>query len=424
MKKEVELTTELVEALSMSQMEPEWLLEKRIEMVQAVAHLPQPMIKRANIQRWDFFTGNHSPFVDFDERVYDFAQKDDQAMIVQQENQTTIEQISSDDMENGVIVSSLEQALSEHEDLLKEYLFKEQPQTSVDAYHNAVTTGGVFIYIPKNVVVKQPIELHFFQNEAADQYFGKEIIVVTDENSHVEIAEFNRPMHEGQAEEVRSLSVHAHIFAKPGAKVQYTAFDEFGEKMTGMILRKASVQRDASVDWTISAMNRGKIAYQVETNLLQSGACSENRMTAISDGCSEQIFAVKTDNLADHTVGHILQHGIVQDKGTVVFNGVGHIAKGGAEAEATQESRILMMSDKGRGDANPILLIDHDDVIANHAASIGQLNEEDIFYLMSRGLTLREAEKFVARGFLEPVIQSANHDLQQELWEFIERKLA
>ena len=112
----------------------------------------------------------------------------------------------------------------------------------------------------------------------------------------------------------------------------------------------------------------------------------------------------RVTNYGCHTVGHILQHGVILERGTLTFNGVGHIVKGAKGADAQQESRVLMLSDKARSDANPILLIDENDVTAGHAASIGQVDPEDMYYLMSRGIDKETAERLVIRGFLGTVI--------------------
>lgn len=416
------ITSDDILLRSESQLEPEWLQQRRLQALQQESILPAFDITRTTVKRWDYTKGSLVPFFDLDERVYSFQAADDRPMLVQQEDQTCVEQLAVDDIEKGLIVCSIQEALAEHEELIKPYLFQKAPVDQVDAYHEAVVQAGVFIYVPKQMVLTQPIELYFFQGETADNFYGKEIIVVAEENAKVEIIERNQALSDDNQYE-RSLSQRTLIFAKEGASVQYSASDAFNEKITGRIVRQADVQKDASVNWTMVAVNQGKVAYDVQTNLIGSGSHSESQMIALSEGKSQQVFMVKTDNIADHSIGHINQRGIVRGKGQVIFNGIGHIASTGHEAEAMQESRILMMTDSGRGDANPILLIDHDDVKASHAASIGQLNEEDVFYLMSRGLSRKEAEQVVAKGFITPIMNHLSTTIQSDLWEFIDRKL-
>ena len=108
----------------------------------------------------------------------------------------------------------------------------------------------------------------------------------------------------------------------------------------------------------------------------------------------------------------------------MTFNGIGHIIHGASGADAQQESRVLMLTDKGRGDANPILLIDENDVTAGHAASVGQVDEEDLFYMQSRGIDEETAKKLVIRGFLGAVVTEIPiKAVQKEFIETIDRKL-
>lgn len=120
---------------------------------------------------------------------------------------------------------------------------------------------------------------------------------------------------------------------------------------------------------------------------------------------------------------HILKHGVMKDSASSIFNGIGHIKHGGTKADAQQESRVLMLSEKARGDANPILLIDEDDVTAGHAASVGRVDPMQLFYLMSRGISKQEAERLVIHGFLAPVVTELPIEaVKRQLTDVIEEK--
>ena len=148
------------------------------------------------------------------------------------------------------------------------------------------------------------------------------------------------------------------------------------------------------------------------------------KIVAISAGKQVQAIDTRVTNKASYSVGHILQHGVIREKGTLTFNGIGHIIKGAKQADAQQESRVLMLSDQARGDANPILLIDENEVTAGHAASVGRVDPEEMYYLMSRGLKKADAERLVIRGFLGGVLTAIPiKTVQQELVDVIEGKL-
>ena len=175
----------------------------------------------------------------------------------------------------------------------------------------------------------------------------------------------------------------------------------------------------------LGIMNDGDVVADFDSDLVGEGAHSEVKVVAISSGRQTQGIDTRVTNKAPHSVGHILQHGVIRDRGTLTFNGIGHILKGAKGADAQQESRVLMLSDKARGDANPILLIDEFEVTAGHAASAGRLDPDELYYLMSRGLPQKEAERLVTRGFLGSVITSIPvKAVQKEFVEVIDRKLA
>ena len=182
--------------------------------------------------------------------------------------------------------------------------------------------------------------------------------------------------------------------------------------------------RDAPIEWAIGVMNDGNIVADFDSDLVGEGSNAQVKVVAISGGRQIQGIDTRVTNMAPHSVGHILQHGVIRERGTLTFNGIGHILKGAKGADAQQESRILMLSDHARGDANPVLLIDENEVTAGHAASSGRVDPDEMYYLMSRGLRKADAERLVIRGFLGSVITAIPvKSVREELVEVIEGKL-
>ena len=135
-------------------------------------------------------------------------------------------------------------------------------------------------------------------------------------------------------------------------------------------------------------------------------------------------FTTEIISFGQNTNGMILKHGVVKDEATAIFNGIGKIEKGGTGSNAEQESRLLILSDRARADANPILLIDENEVTAGHAATVGRVDPLELFYLMSRGISKEEAERLIIRGFLEPVVSELKSEgVKKLLAEVIERKV-
>ena len=214
------------------------------------------------------------------------------------------------------------------------------------------------------------------------------------------------------------------VIAKPGARVKYSAIDQLGANISTYINRRGHLMRDASIEWAIGVMNDGNIVADFDSDLVGEGSNAQVKVVAISGGRQIQGIDTRVTNMAPHSVGHILQHGVIRERGTLTFNGIGHILKGAKGADAQQESRILMLSDHARGDANPVLLIDENEVTAGHAASSGRVDPDEMYYLMSRGLRKADAERLVIRGFLGSVITAIPvKSVREELVEVIEGKL-
>ena len=171
-------------------------------------------------------------------------------------------------------------------------------------------------------------------------------------------------------------------------------------------------------------MNDGNTISENTTNLIGDGSFGDTKSVVVGRGEQTQNFTTRVIHHGKRTEGFILQHGVMKDSATAIFNGIGKIEHGASKSNAEQESRVLMLSEKARGDANPMLLIDEDDVMAGHAASVGRVDPVQLYYLMSRGIDQKEAERLVVHGFLAPVVdQLPIEPVKKQLTEVIERKV-
>ena len=269
-------------------------------------------------------------------------------------------------------------------------------------------------------MVNGPIEAHFVQNARIDEAFVKHVLIVADVNSSFTYVERFETV--GQKENTANIMVE--VIAKEGAKIHYSAVDTLGKNTDTYMNRRGYLEKDASIDWAMGIMNDGNLVADFDSELIGNGSQSKVAIVAISSGNQVQGIDTRVTNTGRNSVGHILQHGVIMDRSTLTFNGIGHILKGAKNADAQQESRVLMLSDSARGDANPILLIDENEVTAGHAASVGQVDEEQLFYLTSRGISQAEAKRLVIRGFLGAVITAIPiKSIQEELVQMIEHKL-
>lgn len=414
-----------VNVFSATKEEPSWMLELRQKALEQVDELALPKIDRVKFQRWPLLDIKEEAFnePEFSGSVPVLDEMKDNPLLVQVDEQSSFEQLPQELADQGVIFTDLFTAMQEYPELVKEYYMTKAVPFSEDkltAAHAAFMNSGAFLYVPKNVVIEEPIEAMFYQTSSRAHFF-KHVLIVADE--HSEFSYLERFISQG-SEEAVSANIVIEVIAKAGAKIKYAAIDQLGENVTAYINRRGHILRDAMVDWAIGVMNDGDVIADFDSDLVGDGAHSEIKAVAISAGRQTQGIDTRVTNKAPHSIGHILQHGVIRERGTLTFNGIGHIIKGAKGADAQQESRVMMLSDQARGDANPILLIDENEVTAGHAASVGRLDPEEMYYLMSRGLRKEDAERLVIRGFLGSVITAIPvKEVRNELVEVIERKL-
>jgi Fe-S cluster assembly protein SufD len=221
----------------------------------------------------------------------------------------------------------------------------------------------------------------------------------------------------------KTLGIAVAIEIAAGATVNWLAYDAFNAD-TVLLQRTANLAADATLNMTVAGFSHNSGASLLTTNLNGDGSQATINVGVLASGKQHIGYATAVTNYGRKTVGHINQRGVITDKAHLVFNGIGHIVHGGRGSDAQQENRVLMLSEHARGDANPILLIDENDVTAGHAASVSRVDERQMYYLMSRGLSETVAKRLVIRGFLEAGlgdIQDA--ELKQELFETIDETL-
>ncbi|MEO1771220.1 Fe-S cluster assembly protein SufD [Candidatus Enterococcus ferrettii] len=413
-----------VKTYSASWEEPQWMTDFRLSALEKIEELPLPVIEKVKFARWHLY--NVKPERQLETgAVPGFDQMPDNPMVAQIGDDTVFEQISPELAEKGVIFTDLMTAVKEYPELVKEYYMQKavpMDENSLTALHAAFMNNGVFLYVPKNVVIEQAIESLFIHNGNDNTHFFKHILIVAEENSEFSYLE----RFDSQGADAKKLSgnVVVEVIAKPGARIKFSAIDTLGNNIATYMNRRGYLMRDSMIDWAIGIMNDGNVIADFDSDLVGDGAHSEVKIVAISTGKQIQGIDTRVTNKAPHTIGHILQHGVILEKSTLTFNGIGHILRGAKGADAQQESRVLMLSTKSRGDANPILLIEENEVTAGHAASVGRVDPEELFYLMSRGLAKDEAERLVIRGFLGPVLTAIPvKAAQDQLIDMIEGKL-
>lgn len=397
------MTKELIHEFSQVHAEPAWLADLRQQAFDQIDQLDLPVIERVKFHRWNLGDGRISDSEPLT-NVPDFTALGDNLKFIQMGTQTVLEQLPADLAEQGVVFTDFHSALEEIPELVEKHFMSavKYNEDKLAAYHTAYFNSGAVLYVPDNVEIDQPIEGIFYQDSESDVPFNKHILIIAGKHSKVNYLERLETYGEGAVPVTANITVE--VIAQAGAQIKFSAIDRLGENVTAYISRRGKLDNDAMIDWAIGVMNEGNVVADFDSDLYGKGSHADMKVVALSSGKQVQGIDTRVTNYGCNSIGNILQHGVILEKGTLTFNGIGHIIKGAKGADAQQESRVLMLSDQARSDANPILLIDENDVTAGHAASIGQVDPEDMYYLMSRGLDKATAERLVVRGFLGSVI--------------------
>lgn len=427
-----ELDKEDIIAKANARGESEFLIGKRKEAVEQFDSLEMIKPDKTKVDKWDFFNVT-SPVVEgstfntleeLPEGVKELIDLDKVENIYVQHNNTPAYLQLNEGLKNkGVIVENIIDASQNHPELLEQYFMTDGvklDENKLTAYHAALLNGGVFIYVPKDVKIEEPIQSVVLHDDESASLFNH-VLLVADEGSEVTFVENYFSNLESSTEKINIIS---EVLAKDNSKVTYGSVDFLPKKMTGYVNRRGVASNDATIDWALGLMNDSDIIYDNTTYLMGDRSNSDLKIVHVGRDAQKSNFTTQIIHYGKDSNGHILKHGVMKDSATSIFNGIGYIKHGATRADAQQESRVLMLSGDARGDANPILLIDEDDVTAGHAASVGRVDELQLFYLMSRGISQKEAERLVIHGFLDAVVSALPiESVKTQLKEVIELKV-
>lgn len=413
-----------IKSYAKSVTEPKWFTDIRVKALESQPKLELPNFEKIRYHRWPIQLKEKLKKVSSNAELLDDLPIEDAKHLVVQLGQDTLQKSGLTTFEEqGVVICDWQEALEKHSGLVQKYFMQKAIKFDEDlltAQHVANLTSGLFIYVPKNTIVKEPLTTYFVQDATQKNDYVHHVILVVDSNS--EFSYLENLMTVGS--EKTTANIIVEVIAQADSHIKFASVDRLGANTTTYLNRRGYLERNSKIDWSMGMMNDGNIVGDFDSDLVGDGAHSEVKVVAISTGKQVQGIDTRVTNIGRHTIGHILQHGVILSRSALTFNGIGHIIKGAKGADAQQESRVLMLSTKAKGDANPILLIDDNDVTAGHAASVGRVNQEQLYYLMSRGLPKKVAERLVIRGFLGPVLAAIpSKVIEEQLKVTIERKL-
>ncbi|MGO2722794.1 MAG: Fe-S cluster assembly protein SufD [Lactobacillus sp.] len=410
---------------SQAQHEPSFMLQLRQRASEILETAKLPYIQRFRYHNWDLVDQQLKLAISNQAALPAALQQPAPAEAVQfvALGQTTVRcQLPVTLAAQGVRLMDLPTALRKQPELMQQHLMQviKADEDQLTAYHAAYLTSGVVLYVPAGVKVTEPVELELVQDASQKLPFVSHVLAVAERAASVKVVEHLATI--GSVPNTANLMVE--VAAAAGSQVEFSSLDELGAQTTLAFNRRADIGRDAHVEWNVALMNDGNTIGDLASELVGEGSYADSKVIAVTARDEQVAINNRVINRGRHSTGLINQRGVLLDQSKLIFNGIGQIVHGASGAKADQKNRVLMMSDEAHGDANPLLLIDENDVIAAHAASVGPVDPIQMNYLMSRGLTYPTAERMVIHGFLDAVLSGMPAGLVRDrMLAILERKL-
>lgn len=408
------VTRETVEALSARMREPDWARARRTAAWDAFEQLPMPLVTHP--EKW-----RRTDLGDLDPGAFclvggagDTAQMrfigtiarevgERAGLITHLDGSLAATELMAEAAKQGVLFSDLATAVREHPDLVRDHLMTTvalPDEHRFRALHAAFWTGGTFLYVPRGAEVVLPLMSQTWLGVPGCALFPHTLLIA-EEGSSVTLIELFASTGDGG----RTLSSGAvELILRAGARVQYAAVQEWGLPMweVGSLIR-AHLDRDASLRSLVVALGGGLVKVDVESQLLGPGASSEMLGVYFGTGRQRVNFHTLQEHRAPSTSSDLLYRGAVKDTARAVFSGLIRVDPGAQKTNAFQVNRNLILSRGARSDSIPMLEIMADDLRCTHGSATSHLDDEQIFYLMSRGISRKRAAFMIVEGFFADV---------------------
>jgi Fe-S cluster assembly protein SufD len=321
----------------------------------------------------------------------------------------------------GVVFCDLDRAADEHPEVLEPALHELVPtdRTKFTALHGAFRTGGTFLYVPRDVRIELPLQTVTSLHDDGTAVFPHTVLVA-EEGADVTFIDRYASPDLGRA----FSDAIAEIYVGDSAHVRYATIQEWGSGVTHLGIQRARVGRDAEFRSLAIGFGASLARAEAETLLAGPGGFSEMLGVFFADGSQHFDHRSVQDHAAPHCTSDLLYKGALRDASRAVYSGWVHVRPGAQKTDAMQTSRNIVLSEHAKADAIPNLEIEANDVRCGHAASVGPVEEETVFYLESRGIPRAEAERLIVTGFfqevldrvtLEDVRRNAELAIQEEL---------
>jgi Fe-S cluster assembly protein SufB len=433
------LNEDVVRDISAKKNEPEWMLESRLKGLQLFERKPMPNwgsdLSGINFDTIKYFVRSTekqaASWEDLPEEIkntYDrlgIPEAEKQRLVAgvaaQYESEVVYHQIREDLEEKGVIFQDTDTALKEHPELFREYYGSVIPHgdNKFSALNGAVWSGGSFIYVPKGVHVDIPLQAYFRINTENMGQFERTLIIV-DEDAYVHYVEgCTAPIY--SSDSLHSAVVE--IIVKKGGRCRYTTIQNWSNNVYNLVTKRAKAEAGATMEWVDGNIGSKVTMKYPSVFLMGEHAKGEVLSIAFAGEGQHQDAGAKMVHMAPYTSSTIVSKSVARGGGRTSYRGLVQVNKRAHHSKSTVKCDALLVDTISRSDTYPYVDIREDDVQMGHEATVSKVSEDQLFYLMSRGLTEDEAMAMVVRGFVEPIARELPMEYALELNRLIELQM-
>lgn len=433
------LTPEIIKKISERKNDPEWMREFRLKALEVynskpmtdwgpdlsdldmndIVHYLEPDSTPMN-ENWDDVPSYIRDT--FDRLGIPEAEKQSLAGVgAQYDSEVVYHSVHKELEEQGVIYTDIETAIVKYGDMLKEYFMTliTVNDHKFAALHGAVWSGGSFIYVPKGVKVKMPLQSYFRLNAPEAGQFEHTLIIV-DEGADLHFIEgCSAPKYQKNALHAGAVE----LFVRKGARLRYSTIENWSRNMYNLNTKRALVEEDGVIEW-VSGSFGSRVSMLYPMSILK-GDRSRCEFTGVTFAAAGQYLdtGCKIIHQGKNTSSTVHSKSISKNGGTAFYRGLLKVLPEATGTRSTVECESLMLDNESTSDTIPIIDINNDSVDIGHEAKIGRISDEAIFYLMSRGISEDEAKAMIVRGFVEPISKELPLEYAVELNKLIELEL-
>ncbi|MGH8912708.1 MAG: Fe-S cluster assembly protein SufB [Acidimicrobiia bacterium] len=435
------LNEDVIRQMSEMKGEPEWMLDFRLKSYQRFLRKPIPQwggggaldtidfddiyyyVKPTAGQEKDWDMVPDSIKETYEKLGIPQAERKYLAGVTAQYESEVVYHRNRDDLEElGVLFMDMDTALREHPDIVREYMGTIIPpnDNKFAALNSAVWSGGSFIYVPPGVHVDQPLQAYFRINSENMGQFERTLIIV-DEGAYCHYVEgCSAPVY--TTDSLHSAVVE--IVVKAGGRCRYTTIQNWSNNVFNLVTKRAAAYRNATMEWVDGNLGSRLTMKYPAVYLMEEGAHGEVLSIAFAGDGQHQDAGAKMVHAAPNTTSTIVSKSIAKGGGRSGYRGLVRVEPGAENSKSFVRCDALILDGESRSDTYPYMEIEENDADIGHEATVSKVGEEQLFYLMSRGLTEDQATSMIVAGFIEPIVKELPMEYAVEMNRLIELNMA